>query len=90
MYILDEIFTEIIKILELIYLRSLENLACPFILNTDGEIKSRFATVMLPAHLSLETTLQEVLNLEAEHVIELHAALVQHTDTHQTTQECIT
>lgn len=35
----------------------------------------------------LETALQEVLDLEGEHVIELHAGLVEHTDTHQTANE---
>ena len=39
--------------------------------------------------LSLEPALQEVLDLETEHIIELHAALVQHSDTDQTTQKCI-
>lgn len=41
-------------------------------------------------HLSLETALQEVLNLETEHVIELHLLLVQHSDPHQTTEKGIT
>jgi hypothetical protein len=36
---------------------------------------------------SLETALQEVLNLEGKHVIELHAGLVEHTDTDQTANE---
>ena len=40
-------------------------------------------------HLSLQTSVQEVLDLEAEHVIELHLGLVQHADAHQTTQERI-
>ena len=35
--------------------------------------------------LSLETTLQEILDLERQHVIETHAALVEHTDTNETT-----
>ena len=30
--------------------------------------------------LSLETTLQEVLDLEGQHVIETHAGLIEHTD----------
>jgi len=38
-------------------------------------------------HASLEAALQEVLNLEGQHVIELHAGLVEHTDTDQTTNE---
>lgn len=40
--------------------------------------------------LGLQTALQEVLNLQAEHVIELHAALVQHANADQTTQKSIT
>ena len=39
--------------------------------------------------LGLEPALQEVLDLETEHVIELHTALVQHSDTDQTTQKRI-
>ena len=37
--------------------------------------------------LGLKTTLQEVLNLEAEHVVELHLALVEDTDPDQATQQ---
>jgi hypothetical protein len=40
-------------------------------------------------HLSLQAALQEVLNLQAQHVIELHAALVQDANTHKTTKKCI-
>ena len=39
--------------------------------------------------LGLETTLQEVLDLKSKHVIELHAGLVEHTDTHETANEGI-
>ena len=38
-------------------------------------------------HLGLETTLQEVVNLEAENVIELLLGLVQDTDADQTANE---
>jgi hypothetical protein len=38
---------------------------------------------------SLETTLQEILNLQGQDVIELHAGLVEHTDADQTTNEGI-
>lgn len=37
----------------------------------------------------LETALQEVLDLQGQHVIELHAGLVEHTDTDQTANEGI-
>ena len=39
---------------------------------------------------SLETTLQEVLDLEGQDVIELHAGLVEHTDTHETANQGVT
>lgn len=35
----------------------------------------------------LETTLQEILNLEGQDVIELHAGLVKHTNTYETADE---
>merc|ERR1719356_185027 len=41
-------------------------------------------------HLGLKTTLQEVLNLETEHVIELHTSLIKHTNTYKTTKQCVT
>lgn len=37
--------------------------------------------------LGLQATLQEVLDLQAQHVIELHAGLVQHSDADQATQQ---
>jgi hypothetical protein len=37
----------------------------------------------------LQTTLQEVFGLEGEHVIELHAGFVEHTDTDETANEGI-
>ncbi|KAH9824561.1 40S ribosomal protein S9-B [Teratosphaeria destructans] len=37
----------------------------------------------------LETALQEILDLQGKHVIELHAGLVEHTDTDQTADEGI-
>ena len=40
--------------------------------------------------LGLEASLQEIFNLQAEHVIELHAALLKHADTDQTTQKGVT
>jgi len=40
--------------------------------------------------LGLETTLHEVLQAQTQHVIELHFALVEHADTHQTTQQSVT
>jgi hypothetical protein len=41
-------------------------------------------------HLRLQTTLHEILNLKSQHVIELHARLIQHTDTHETANQCVT
>lgn len=40
-------------------------------------------------HAGLETTLQEILGLQSQHVIELHAGLVEHTDTNQAANERI-
>lgn len=40
--------------------------------------------------LSLETTLQKVLDLEREHVIETHTVLVEHTDPDQTANQGVT
>jgi hypothetical protein len=40
--------------------------------------------------LSLQTALQKVLDLEGEHVIETHAALVEHTDADETANEGVT
>ena len=37
--------------------------------------------------LRLETPLQEVLDLEAEHVVELHLGLVQHADADQASEQ---
>lgn len=41
-------------------------------------------------NLGLQTALQKVLNLQAEHVIELHAALFQHSSAHQAAEKGIT
>ena len=40
--------------------------------------------------LGLEATLQEVLDLEGQHVIETHAGLVQDTDAHETADKSVT
>lgn len=37
----------------------------------------------------LQTALQEVLGFQGQHVIELHAGLVEHTDTNETANEGI-
>ena len=41
-------------------------------------------------HLSLQPSLQEILDLEGEHVIETHAGLIEHTDAHETADEGVT
>lgn len=38
-------------------------------------------------HLGLEPSLQEVLGLEGEHVVETHAGVVEHTDTDETADQ---
>lgn len=40
-------------------------------------------------HASLETAFQEILSLQGQDVIELHAGLVEHTDTDETANEGI-
>ena len=40
-------------------------------------------------HLSLQTSLQEIFNLESQHVIKTHTRLVEHTDTDETTNESV-
>lgn len=39
--------------------------------------------------LCLQPPLQEIFNLQTQDVIELHLALIQHTDSHQTSQQGI-
>ena len=39
---------------------------------------------------SLQATLQEILNLQGQHVIELHAGFVEDTDTDETANEGVT
>lgn len=38
----------------------------------------------------LKTTLQEIVGVESQHVIELHAGVVQNTNTNETTNESVT
>lgn len=38
----------------------------------------------------LQTALQKILNLQGQHVIELHAGVVEDTDTDKTANECVT
>lgn len=40
--------------------------------------------------LGLETTLQEILDLKRQHVIETHARLIEHTDTDETANKSVT
>ncbi len=39
---------------------------------------------------SLQTTLQEILNLQGQHVIELHAGFVEDADSNQSPNQCVT
>jgi hypothetical protein len=41
-------------------------------------------------NLGLQATLQKVFNLQAEHVIELHASLFQYTNADQSTEKGVT
>merc|ERR550532_3712340 len=35
------------------------------------------------------TSFQEILNFEAEHIIELHSVFIQNTNTYKATQQCV-
>lgn len=41
-------------------------------------------------NLCLQPSLQEIFNLEGQHVIESHAGLIEHTDTDKSADKCIT
>lgn len=41
-------------------------------------------------HLSLQPSLQEIFNLQGQHVIETHAGFVEHTNTNQSTDKSVT
>lgn len=41
-------------------------------------------------HLSLQPPLQEIFNFQGQHVIEPHTCFVEHTDTHEPTDEGVT
>ncbi len=41
-------------------------------------------------YLSLQPSLQEILDLQSQHVIETHAGFVEHTDTDQSTDKGVT
>ena len=40
-------------------------------------------------HLCLQTTLQEILDLQSQHVIQSHVVLIEHTDSHETANQGI-
>jgi hypothetical protein len=39
--------------------------------------------------LSLQSPLQEILDLQRKHIIQLHPRLIEHTDSHKTTNKSI-
>lgn len=41
-------------------------------------------------HLSLKSSLQEILNLQSQHIIETHTTLIEHTDTDQSADKSVT
>ena len=55
----------------------------------DASVVDRLGQAALE-DLGLETALQEVLDLEGQHVIETHARLVEHTDADETADEGVT
>ena len=56
--------------------------------NKDTSVVDRLGKTEL-VDAGLQAALQEVLDLQGKHVIELHAGLVEHTDTNQTPNEGI-
>lgn len=59
------------------------------LLDEDTSVVDRLGETQL-VDAGLEAALQEVLNLEGQDVIELHARLVEDTDTHETANEGVT
>ena len=41
-------------------------------------------------HLRLQPAFQEILDFQCQYVIETHASLVEHTNTDESTDECVT
>jgi hypothetical protein len=41
-------------------------------------------------HLCLQPPLQEIFDLEGQHVIETHAGFIEHTNAHETTNHSVT
>ena len=58
------------------------------LLNQDTGVMDTLCKIEL-VNASLQSALQEILDLEGQHVIELHAGLIEHTDTNETTNEGI-
>ena len=38
-------------------------------------------------HLCLQATLQEIIDLQSQHVIQSHVVLIEHTDSHETADQ---
>lgn len=58
------------------------------LLNQNTGMMDRLGQTQLE-HLGLQAAFQEVLGLETQHVIKLHAPFLQHAGPHQTTQQSI-
>ena len=41
-------------------------------------------------HLCLQTTLQEIIDLQSQHVIQSHVVLIEHTDSYETANQGVT
>ena len=41
-------------------------------------------------HLRLQATFQEIFDLQGQHVIQSHAGLIEHTDSHETANQGVT
>ena len=59
------------------------------LLDQDTGVVDRLGKAKL-VDAGLETALKEILDLQGQDVIELHAGLIEHTDTHKTTDQGVT
>jgi len=57
--------------------------------NEDTSVMDRLGESQLE-NLGLEPALEEIFDLEAENVIELHAVVTENSSTNQSSQECVT
>ena len=59
------------------------------LLDQDSGVVDRLSETKL-VDTSLQSSLQEIFDLEGKHVIELHARLIEHTDSDKTSNQGVT